>query len=244
MQWRGARSPRINLPRRFVRDCRVARRRSLVIDRKRLCELASVFHGPHRRASRPSRRDPGIDAGAGRPACRHALRWSANLLRHAAQFVVSRNVCSVPDRAGRMASERASASTVQQSAGAFGWAEDMRAGGGISHHRSTYRRPDPAAACLSVHLELFRFQPWPNFRSAAWTCFVRAATSRRRQPAGAAEPRRFPESTFARLPRSRSEVSHTKPLCRYPRRRRKIRRRVVERVADPLQTDPPAADRC
>ena len=49
------------------------------IDRKRLRRTGAVFLGPHRRASRPSRRDPGIDAGAGRSAGRHARwRWSPN----------------------------------------------------------------------------------------------------------------------------------------------------------------------
>ena len=37
-------------------------------DRKRLRRTGAVFVGPHRRAPRPSRRDPGIDAGAGRSA--------------------------------------------------------------------------------------------------------------------------------------------------------------------------------
>ena len=42
-------------------------------------ELRAVFLGPHRRASRPSRRDPGIDAGAGRSSGRDPRwRWSQN----------------------------------------------------------------------------------------------------------------------------------------------------------------------
>src|SRR6202140_346772 len=41
-------------------------------DRKSPCRPRAVFMGSHRRAPRPSRRDPGIDAGAGRPARRDA----------------------------------------------------------------------------------------------------------------------------------------------------------------------------
>ena len=55
------------------------RRRSARADRKRLCRAGAVLLGPHRRAPRPSRRDPGIDAGAGRSAGRDAgWRWSPN----------------------------------------------------------------------------------------------------------------------------------------------------------------------
>ena len=52
---------------------------ALELIENRLCRAGAVLLGPHRRASRPSRRDPGIDAGAGRSAGRDARwRWSPN----------------------------------------------------------------------------------------------------------------------------------------------------------------------
>ena len=51
--------------------------RSARTDRERLRRTGAVLLGPHRRTSRPSRRDPGIDAGAGRPSLPPpAWRWS------------------------------------------------------------------------------------------------------------------------------------------------------------------------
>ena len=64
----------------FRRDCRSRLGGgSARTDRKRLRRACAVFLGPHRRAARPSRRDPGSDAGAGR-TCRPppARRWSRN----------------------------------------------------------------------------------------------------------------------------------------------------------------------
>ena len=52
-------------------------------DRKCLCRARAVFVGPHRRASRPSRRDPGIDAGAGRSARRDAGGAGRQIVGHA-----------------------------------------------------------------------------------------------------------------------------------------------------------------
>ena len=76
---------RINLPPSVSRRDRRSRlgRRSARTDRKRLCRTGAVFVGPHRRTSRPSRRDPGIDAGAGRPSRRHARGAGRQTLRDA-----------------------------------------------------------------------------------------------------------------------------------------------------------------
>ena len=86
-QWRDAMRDRpphqsagfgLRRDRRSRLGCRSAR-----ADRKRLCGTGAVFMGPHRRASRPSRRDPGIDAGAGRSARRHAAGAGRQTFRYA-----------------------------------------------------------------------------------------------------------------------------------------------------------------
>ena len=51
-------------------------------DRECLCRTRAVLMGSHRRTPRPSRRDPGIDAGAGGFARRDAARAGRQALRH------------------------------------------------------------------------------------------------------------------------------------------------------------------
>ena len=68
----------------FRRDCRSRLGGcSARTDRKRLRRTGAVFLGPHRRTSRPSRRDPRIDAGAGRSSCCHPGRAGRQTHRHA-----------------------------------------------------------------------------------------------------------------------------------------------------------------
>ena len=104
-----------------------------------------------------------------------------------AQFVVARNWLSA-DRAGRLANEARERSTVNIAARSRG--EDMaRPGAAPARHRPTHRRPDPARAVVGQSRTV-RFSAGRIGRPAAGPRLRAAARPRRRQPAGAADPRR------------------------------------------------------
>ena len=115
-------------------------------DRKRLCRARAVFMGPHRRASRPSRRDPGIDAGAGGSAGRDAGRAGRQALGHAGAI---RGRPQLAERRSRRADrERGARALDRQYRGALARRRHARPGAASARHRPAHRRPDPARAVV------------------------------------------------------------------------------------------------
>jgi len=94
--------------------------------------ISRRFMGSHRRAPRPSRRDPGIDAVAGDLPAATRVALVAKLSQTLAQFVVARNWLSA-DRVGRIASEARDARPWNIAARSRG--DDMR--GLVRHLRTT-----------------------------------------------------------------------------------------------------------
>ena len=170
------------------RDCRSRLGgRSARTDRKRLRRTGAVFLGPHRRTSRPSRRDPGIDAGAGRLARRHPRRADRQALRHAG--AIRRRAQLAERRPGRAACERSARALDHEHRGAFARRGHAGPGAAPARHRTIDRRPDPARAVVGQSRAV-RFRARRIGRSAAGPRDSAAARPRRRQPAGAPDPRR------------------------------------------------------
>ena len=120
-------------------DCRSRLgRRGARTDRKRLCRTGAVLLGPHRRTSRPSRRDPGIDAGAGRPAGRHARGAGRQTVRDAG--AIRRRPQLAERRPGRAARERSARAFDRQHRGAFARRGHAGPGAASARHRPAHRR--------------------------------------------------------------------------------------------------------
>ena len=119
----------------FRRDCRSRLGgRSARTDRKRLCRTGAVFLGPHRRTARPSRRDPGIDAGAGRLARRDPRGAGRQTLRYAG--AIRRRAKLAQRRPGRAAGERSARALDREHRGALARRGHAGPGAASARHRA------------------------------------------------------------------------------------------------------------
>ena len=207
---------RINLPPSVSRRDRRSRLRGrrARADRKRLCRTGAVFVGSHRRTSRPSRRDPGIDAGAGRSARRDAAGAGRQTLGDAG--AIRRRAQLAERRPGRADRERSARALDREHRGAFARRRHAGAGAASARHRATDRGPDPARAAVGQSRTV-RFCAGRIVGPAAGARLRAAARPRRRQPAGAADPRRFPGIDLRRLPRGARGQPRDR-ICRHARR--------------------------
>src|ERR1700723_1888479 len=115
-------------------------------DRKCLCRTRAVFMGPHRRASRPSCGDPGIDAGAGRSAGRDAGGAGRQAFRHA-DAIRCRPQLAQPRSRGPDC-RRGARSFDREYRGALAGRRHAWPGPAFASHRRAHRRTDPARAIV------------------------------------------------------------------------------------------------
>ena len=143
-------------------------------DRKRLCRTGAVFLGPHRRAPRPSRRDPGIDAGAGRSAGGDAGGAGRQTLRHAG--AIRRRPELAERRSRRADRQRGARSLDRQHRGALARRRHARPGAASARHRPTHRRTDPARAAVGQSRTV-RCTRWRNCPACRWPASPRCCTT-------------------------------------------------------------------